>query len=59
MDRKVNNQEIRKRAAAVGIFSFAELARRIPCSRIAIYLAIERPSRFPRVVRRIEELTKC
>jgi len=49
--------DLRRRAAARHIFSVAELARLIPCSRTAIYGAIERPSRFPTVTRRIKELT--
>lgn len=47
---------IRTLAAQRGIFSIAELARRVPCARESIYLAIERPSRFPNVVNRIKEL---
>ena len=50
------NTDLRRRAASKGIFTLAELARRIPCSRMAVYFALEKPSRFPRVVRRIKEL---
>ena len=47
---------LRTRAAAAGIFSIAELARQVPCARVSIYFAIERPSRFPKVTSRIKEL---
>ena len=47
---------LRQRAAKVEIFSIAELARRVPCSVPSIYFAIERPSRFGRVTRRLEEI---
>jgi len=53
---KINNKTLRMRAASRGILTIAELARRVPCSRVAIYLALERPARFPRVTKRIKEL---
>lgn len=42
--------------AARGILSFASLARHIQCSRPAIYFALERPSRYPRVHKAIMEV---
>lgn len=48
--------DLRTRAARKQIFTLAELARRVPCSRIAIYLSLERPSRFPKVVNRLKEI---
>ena len=53
---KVKRNLLRQRAAAVGIFSIAELARRVGCSREAIYFSIEKPNRFPRVTRRLNQL---
>ena len=48
--------DLRRRAATKSIFTFTELARLVPCSRIAIYLSLERPSRFPNVINRLEEI---
>ena len=53
---KSNLKELRQRAAAKGIFSIAELARRVGCSRPAIYFAVENPNRFPRVHQLIKQL---
>ena len=53
---KVKRNLLRQRAAAVGIFSIAELARRVGCSREAIYFSIEKPKRFPRVTQRLNKL---
>jgi hypothetical protein len=47
---------LRQRAAQAGIFSIAELARQVGCSREAIYFAVEKPSRFPRVHSRIDQI---
>lgn len=47
---------LRRRAAARNIFSISDLARLVPCSRTAIYESLERPTRFPNVTRRINEL---
>lgn len=57
--RKRGSPEIaalRKRAARKDIFTITELARRVPCSVPSIYLALERPSRFGNVTRRLEEI---
>ena len=59
VNRKTRSPELdhlRRRAAQVNIFSIAELARRVPCSIPSVYFAIERPSRFGRVTRRLEEI---
>lgn len=59
VNRKTQSHEIaalRRRAARVNIFTIAELARRVPCSVPSIYFAIERPSRFSNVTRRLEEI---
>lgn len=55
---KVKRQKIRQQAAAVGIFSLAELARKVGCSRPALYMWIETPSRFSLVNARIARLLK-
>lgn len=57
-DRKSNTAKLRMKAAARGILSIAELARLVPCSRPAIYFALEKPHRFSRVARRIKELVE-
>jgi hypothetical protein len=49
-------QRVRSAARAKGIWNFVELARRVPCSETAIYMAIEKPGRFGRVWQRIEAL---
>jgi len=54
---KVKRQCVRNAARKAGIWNFRELARRVPCSVTSIYLAIERPSRYPRVHAKIMELT--
>lgn len=54
----VNRQKIRQQAAAVGIFSLAELARKAGCSRQSLYMWIERPSRFSQVNARVNRLLK-
>ncbi len=38
------------------IFTIADLARAIGCSRPAIYFAIERPSRYPHVYAKLLEV---
>lgn len=53
---KINRNVLRQRAAAKGIFSIAELARQVGCSRPAIYFAIEMPHRYKRVHKRITQL---
>jgi hypothetical protein len=53
---KINRNLVRGKAATKGIFSLAALARQVGCSRPAVYFAIEKPSRYPRVHRRIVEL---
>lgn len=53
---KSNRKLLRQRAAAKGIFSISELARQVNCSREAIYFAIETPSRYPRVHKRLAKL---
>lgn len=55
---KVNRQKVRQQAAAVGIFSLAELARKAGCSRQSLYMWLERPSRFSLVNKRINHLLK-
>lgn len=54
---KVNKKNVRDAARVRGIWSMTELARRIPCSVPSLYFAIERPTRYGRVYRRIKELT--
>ncbi len=54
--RESKPRKLRMRAAAKGILSIAELARLVPCSREAVYFALEKPTRYPRVARRIEEI---
>jgi len=46
---------IKARCKSVGL-TVCKLAKLIPCSRVAIYEAHDRPARFPRVARRMEEL---
>jgi len=48
----VKRNVLRQKLAQMGIFSLAELARMIPCSRGAIYHS----ARCPRVQTRIEEI---
>jgi len=55
---EVNRQTLRRKAAARNIFSFTQLARLVPCSRTALYDSLLRPSRYPKVIRRIQELTE-
>lgn len=54
----VKREQLRKKAARKGIFTLRELARRVPCSYVALYGAIERPTRFGRVTQRIKEITE-
>lgn len=54
--RKINLKEVRRRAAASGIFSIAALSRKVPCRRETVYFAIENPARYPRAFRRILEV---
>jgi hypothetical protein len=57
--RKKHSAELnrlRQRAAQKNIFTLTELARRVPCSVTSIYFAVERPSRFGRVTKRLEEI---
>ncbi len=55
---KINNKSVRQAAKKKGIRNFAELAKLVPCSRPAVFFAIERPSRFPIVYARIREIVK-
>jgi DNA-binding phage protein len=55
-DVKSNRNHLRQRAAAVGIFTLSDLARKVGCSRTAMYLAVERPSRFPKVHSRLNKI---
>lgn len=55
-EAKINREILRRRAAAVGIFSIAELSRRVDCSRQAIYFAIEKPSRYQRVHKKLSKI---
>jgi len=55
-DRKINTKALRRKAAAAGFVTLAELARHIGCSRPSIYFAIERPSRYPIVYRKLKEV---
>lgn len=55
-NRKIAHRDLRMKLAARGILSFASLARHIQCSRPAIYFALERPSRYPRVHKAIMEV---
>jgi hypothetical protein len=57
MGEKFNKKDVLAAARRNGIWNFVELARRIGCSRTAVHLVFERPSRFPRVRSRIKELT--
>ena len=54
---KINAKMVKAAAIPRGIPTITELARRVPCSIPSIYFALERPSRFSRVRRRIKELT--
>ena len=42
--------------AAKGILTLEELAEKIDCSRTSIYLAVERPSRYPNVFQKIQKV---
>lgn len=53
--RRINIKEVRTRAAARGFLTVGAIARHIGCSRPAIYFAIERPKRYPRVFERLKE----
>jgi hypothetical protein len=53
---KSKRKFLRQQAAGAGIFSIAELARQAGCSRQAVYFALEKPTRFKPVRRRIESL---
>ena len=53
---KCKRKDLRQLAAAKGIFSIAELARRVGCSRTVIYLALENPNRYSRVQKSIVDL---
>ena len=46
---KLTMRRLRLKIAARGILTLEELADRIDCGRTSIYLAIERPTRYPRV----------
>lgn len=48
----VNQKRLRENLKREGI-SLTRLAKRFGCSREAIYFALERPSRFPEVYRKI------
>lgn len=54
--KKMTMRDLRVRIAAVGILTIEELAERIDTSRTSIYLAVERPSRYPNVFRKIQEV---
>ena len=51
-------RELRTRIAAKGILTLAELAELIGCSRTSIYLAVEQPTRYSNVHRKIQEAIK-
>lgn len=53
---KLTMRSLRVRIAAKGILTLEELAAKIDCSRTSIYLAVERPSRYPNVFRKILEV---
>ncbi len=55
---KINRELLRKKAIARGIPTFTALASLVPCSRPTVYFALENPTRYPRVIRRIKELTR-
>lgn len=50
---KINKNVLRRKMAAKDVFTFAELARRCDCTETSIHMAIERPSRFSIVVKKI------
>ena len=54
--KKLTLRQLRQRTAAKGLLTIRELARRIGCSRNSIYLAMERPSRYPLVFQKILEV---
>ncbi|HEY4415933.1 MAG TPA: hypothetical protein VGO57_09595 [Verrucomicrobiae bacterium] len=53
---KINKIHLRKKMADKEIFTFADLARKAHCSETAIHLAMERPSRFSKVVASIVKI---
>lgn len=55
MKTRINAKKLRTAMAKNEIFTIADLARLIGCSRPAIYFAMERPSRYPRVYAKILE----
>jgi len=57
MHGKINIKMLREAAKKKGIRSISELARKARCSREAVYFAIERPSRYPRVFATLRRLT--
>jgi len=55
-NQKLTMRQLRTRIAAKGILTLEELAAKIKCSRTSIYLAIERPSRYPNAYQKIMEV---
>ncbi len=53
---EINKKAIRKKAARLGIFTMADLARELKCSRWSLYKACEQPTKVPRVSNRLKEL---
>lgn len=51
--RKRKLEKLRKRFGKI-----QEVADLVPCSRPVVYFALENPSRYSRVARRLEELAK-
>jgi hypothetical protein len=52
---KVNKKLLRQSCARAGIKSFAVLAEHLRCARPSIYFALERPSRYPHLFKKLEE----
>ena len=56
MTQRINKKVLRREMAVRGIFSIAELARRVPCSRWSVYAAMDH-GKCPQVRNRIKEIT--
>lgn len=56
--QKINLKDLRARAAAKGIFTLSELARRAGCARPTVYFAVENPQRYSRVFKKLIAITE-
>ena len=52
---KLTMRKLRMRIAARGCLTLDDLADKLDCSRTSIYLAVEKPSRYPNVFKKIKE----